>query len=454
MEENTAPETNQTPDNPQPIRSLFKDLRSFLGSLIKIREDIDYPQTLKKIEDDAEFEGYNIWILIASIVIASIGLNANSAAVIIGAMLISPLMGPIVGVGMAMATNDWSLLIKALKNTAIFVLVSIVTSSIYFKLTPLGDAASELIGRTKPNFLDVLVAFFGGVAGIVASSRKEKSNVVPGVAIATALMPPLCTAGYGLAHGNWSYFLGAGYLFLINTVFIALSTFLVARYLQFPRFNFVDPLREKKIRIYFIGFLIIFLVPSVRTLITTYQETQFNTSLEQFVDREVRPVYRFPVVETNKDSLEIIISTSGFIDEKRRDEFQMKLANYDLQQFSIKLMSDIDYEQFNQERNQELDQAESELAQQYARIQLLESTLDSLKSDTIPFAELDKKAQALFPDLKRLGITKDLVYSNFESKDTLTTVFVHWENGSEDTERLCKWLKIELDVDTLKVIRE
>lgn len=454
MEENTTPETTPTPETPAPGRNLIKELREFLGSLIKIGEDIDYPQTLKKISDDVEFKGYNIWILIASIFIASIGLNANSAAVIIGAMLISPLMGPIVGVGMAMATNDWSLLIKALKNTAIFVLVSVITSSIYFKLTPLGDAASELIGRTKPSFLDVLVAFFGGVAGIIAGSRKERSNVVPGVAIATALMPPLCTAGYGFAHGNWSYFLGAGYLFLINTVFIALATFLVARYLQFPRFNFVDPKREKKIRAYFIVFLVFFLVPSIRTLITTYQETQFNTNLEQFVDREVRPVYHFPVVETNRDSLEIIVSTSGFIDEKRRDEFQTKLANYNLQEFSLKLMSDIDYEQFNQEKNKELDKAESQLVQQYARIQSLEYTLDSLRADSIPFTMLDKKAQALFPDLKKLGITKDLVFSNFESKDTLTTVFLEWENGSEDTERLSKWLKIELKVDTLKIIKE
>ena len=251
-------EQQETPEEVKPARNLIKELREFLGSLVKIGENIDYPQTLKKISDDVEFKGYNIWILIASIFIASIGLNANSAAVIIGAMLISPLMGPIVGVGMAMATNDWSLLIKALKNTAVFVLVSIITSSIYFKLTPLGDAASELIGRTKPNFLDVLVAFFGGIAGIVAVSRKETSNVVPGVAIATALMPPLCTAGYGFAHGNWNYFLGAGYLFLINTVFIAIATFIVARYLQFPRFNFVDPKREKKVKIYFVFFLLVF----------------------------------------------------------------------------------------------------------------------------------------------------------------------------------------------------
>ena len=454
MEENTTTDTNPIPEAPKPARNLLKDLKAFIGSLIKIGEDIDYPKTFKKISDDVEFKGYNIWILIASIFIASIGLNANSAAVIIGAMLISPLMGPIVGVGMAMATNDWSLLIKALKNTAIFVLVSIITSSIYFKLTPLGDAASELIGRTKPNFLDVLVAFFGGIAGIVAGSRREQSNVVPGVAIATALMPPLCTAGYCFAHGNWSYFLGAGYLFLINTVFIALATFLVARYLQFPRFSFVDPKRERKIRTYFILFLVVFLVPSIKTLITTYQETQFNTSVEQFVDREVRPVYHFPIVETNKDSLEIIISTSGFIDEKRRDEFQAKLANYDLQKFSLKLMSDIDYEQFNKERNKELDQAESQLVQQYAKIQSLESTLDSLKADSIPFNMLDRKAQALFPDLKRIGISNKLVYSNFESKDTITTVFLQWENGSEDTDRLSKWLRIELDVDSIKIIQE
>lgn len=447
-------EQQETPEEVKPARNLIKHLREFLGSLVKIGENIDYPQTLKKISDDVEFKGYNIWILIASIFIASIGLNANSAAVIIGAMLISPLMGPIVGVGMAMATNDWSLLIKALKNTAVFVLVSIITSSIYFKLTPLGDAASELIGRTKPNFLDVLVAFFGGIAGIVAVSRKETSNVVPGVAIATALMPPLCTAGYGFAHGNWNYFLGAGYLFLINTVFIAIATFIVARYLQFPRFNFVDPKREKKVKIYFVFFLLVFLVPSVRTLIGTYQESKFATNLQQFVNREVKPVYRFPMVESNKDSLQIVISTSGFIDDKRRKEFQSKLANYNLQSYSLKLMSDIDYEQFNKERNQELDKVTTQLDRQFGTIQRLQAEIDSLKADTIAFYGINRKAQALFPELKSMGITKGLLYSDFNQNDTLTTVILDWENGPGDTERLSRWLEIELDVDSIKIIEE
>ena len=197
-----------------------------------------------------------------------------------------------------------------------------------------------------------------------------------------------------------------------------------------------------------------FLVPSVRTLIGTYQESKFATNLQQFVNREVKPVYHFPMVESNKDSLQIVISTSGFIDDKRRKDFQSKLANYNLQSYSLKLMSDIDYEQFNKERNQELDKVTTQLDRQFGTIQRLQAEIDSLQADTIAFYGLNRKAQALFPELKSMGITKRLLYSDFNQNDTLTTVILDWENGSGDTERLSRWLEIELDVDSIKIIEE
>ncbi len=195
---------------------LWMELYRFASALLSIREETDYEKTREGIVKDVSFRGHTVYILICSIFIASIGLNLNSPAVIIGAMLIAPLMGPILGTGLALGTNDDELLIKSLKNFGVMVSISLITSTVYFILTPLVEYQPELLARTKPTTLDIFVAIFGGIAGIVAGSRKEKNNVIPGVAIATALMPPLCTAGFGLATGNWPFFFGAFYLFLLN----------------------------------------------------------------------------------------------------------------------------------------------------------------------------------------------------------------------------------------------
>lgn len=208
----------------------------------------DELETIDYIRKNVEFKGANLWILIFAIFVASVGLNVNSTAVIIGAMLISPLMGPIMGIGLAAGINDFELLKKSMKNLGIAVVISILTSTIYFSFTPLNDAQSELLARTEPTIWDVLIALFGGLAGIVAGSRKEKSNAIPGVAIATALMPPLCTAGYGLATANLYYFFGAFYLFFINSVFISLSTYVIVRFMKFPKKEFLDRKREKTVK--------------------------------------------------------------------------------------------------------------------------------------------------------------------------------------------------------------
>ncbi|HAP70095.1 MAG TPA: TIGR00341 family protein, partial [Flavobacteriales bacterium] len=201
--------------------------------------------------------GYVVWILICSIFIASIGLNLNSTAVIIGAMLISPLMAPILAIGLSVGTNDWDTLKRALKNFGVMVVVALMTSTLYFLITPLQEAQPELLARTSPTFLDALIAIFGGLAGIIGISRRSRGNVIPGVAIATALMPPLCTAGYGLANGQWSFFFGAFYLFTLNSIFIAGATFIIVRYLKFPLVSFVNSDTEKKVKRYMLAFVIL-----------------------------------------------------------------------------------------------------------------------------------------------------------------------------------------------------
>ena len=254
-------------------------------SLLVIHDDTDIEATIASIRRSVEFRGINIWILFFAIIIASIGLNVNSTAVIIGAMLISPLMGPINGIGLAVGTFDMKLLQRSFRNLAVMVVISLFASTVYFVLSPLSDAQSELLARTRPTIFDVLIASFGGLAGIVAASRKEQPfTVISGVAIATALMPPLCTAGFGLATLQFKYFFGAFYLFFINSVFIALATFLMVRYLKFPVNKFVDPKREKMVKRSIMFFTLLVMIPSFFTAISVVRESAFNSQVIKFVN--------------------------------------------------------------------------------------------------------------------------------------------------------------------------
>ena len=247
----------------------------------------DAEQTIKGIQKDIEFRGFNLWILVFSIIICSIGLNVNSTAVVIGAMLISPLMGPIMGIGLGLGTNDASTFKTAMGNLGIAVGISILTSALYFAFSPINEASSELLSRTQPTLLDVVVALFGGLAGILAGSRKEKSNVIPGVAIATALMPPLCTAGYGLANGEWNFLMGGFYLFLINTALIALSTWLVVRYLRFPVLHYVEPALERRYKRLSALLFLALLGPSGYIFYDIVQESRENAALQLFVQNNM-----------------------------------------------------------------------------------------------------------------------------------------------------------------------
>ena len=251
----------------------------------QIKEDTDYEATVDSISKSVVFRGFNVWILFFAIIVASVGLNVNSTAVIIGAMLISPLMGPINGVGLAIGTFDEPLLRKSLKNLIIMVLISLAASTLYFLISPISDARSELLARTQPTIFDVFIGFFGGLAGILATSRKSQSiTVISGVAIATALMPPLCTAGYGIATGQIWYFLGAFYLFFINSFFIALATFVTVRLLGFPQARYVDEQRHKAVKRIITIFTIIVLIPSIYLAIDVIREAAFNTQSLKFVN--------------------------------------------------------------------------------------------------------------------------------------------------------------------------
>lgn len=278
---------NQTGTQSSVMRSISDLLRPLAISRFRIIDLADSEQTIAGIKKDIEFRGFNLWILVFSIVICSIGLNVDSAAVVIGAMLISPLMGPIMGLGLGLGTNDAGTFKNALGNLGIAVGISILTSALYFFTSPLNEASSELLSRTQPTLLDVVVALFGGLAGILAGSRKEKSNVIPGVAIATALMPPLCTAGYGLANGEWDFLFGGFYLFLINTALIALSTWVVVRYLRFPTLNYIEPAVERRYKRLSALLFLALLGPSAWIFFGIVVESREDAALREFVENNM-----------------------------------------------------------------------------------------------------------------------------------------------------------------------
>ena len=279
-------------------KGLFFSLFSFLKEILDFRKDTDKEATLLSIKNDISIKGPTAWILICSIFVASIGLNTNSIPVVIGAMLIAPLMGPILGFGMSIAINDLETLKKSLINFTVMVFLSVLTAYLFFAFFPLREESSELLSRTKPDIRDVLIAFFGGLALIIARTKKGSiSSVVFGVAIATALMPPLCTVGFGLATGKISFALGAMYLFMINTLYIVLATYIVVKLLGFPMINYANSKRRTKIARLVTLFSILMLIPAFFTFSGVLNESKFNNSANEFLRIELDGL-------KNKDYLE------------------------------------------------------------------------------------------------------------------------------------------------------
>ena len=326
-------------------KQAFGSVANFLKNLFSIYDGVDKDKTVEDIRSDIEFSSINIWILICSIIVASIGLINNSPAVIIGAMLISPLMGPIRGIGYALSANDFKALIKSLKNFGIMVAASVLASYLFYLITPIKSETSEVLSRTKPHVLDILIAFFGGLAGVIATTVKNKTTtitVIPGVAIATALMPPLCTIGYALAVGNWPYFIGAFYLFLLNSVFICLSTFIVLRLLNFPKVKFVNPRIERKVKIYVFSILLLIVIPSVFKFYHIIHESIFIQNADNFIKNEIsiNPEIEVLTKELNYDdeSSAIVLNIGGkYINEEQIKNWKLQLNNYEMGNVNLEI---------------------------------------------------------------------------------------------------------------------
>lgn len=277
---------------------------------------------IAQISSGVSFKGANLWVLIFAIFIASLGLNVNSPAVIIGAMLISPLMGPIIGMGLAVGINDLDLLKRSAKNYGMATLISVLTATVYFLISPLSEVQSELLARTSPTLYDVLIAFCGGAAGVIALCTGGKGNIIPGVAIATALIPPLCTAGFGLATGHWLYFLGAFYLFFINTVFIALATIAGVRLFKFKRNELQSPERALKTRHIIMALVVVTMIPAVFMTVHTVHQSVFDHNVNRFIKEELQQ-RGTQIISNNvdKDSLRLrIVAVGKVITEARQQE--------------------------------------------------------------------------------------------------------------------------------------
>lgn len=318
-----------------------KNFWNFLRNTLSFSDEVDMEETTKTIKANISFSGANVWVLMCSIIVACIGLNSNSTAVIIGAMLISPLMGPIRGVGLGFGTNDFATIIKSLKNFGVMVAVSFLVAWIYFMVTPIKAVTPELDARVHPQAMDVLIGFFGGLAGIIAGATGDRSTVVPGVAIATALMPPMCTAAFGIAIGDFSYFWGALYLFLLNSVFICLSTIIVIRYLGFPLKEFVNPKIERRVKIYSALALILIIVPSVLMFITLVKENVYSETIKEFEKKELSyyPNIEIDSYEWRPDSSILVLKNSGpIISAEEIDIWKSKLKEEGVKRIGLEIL--------------------------------------------------------------------------------------------------------------------
>jgi uncharacterized hydrophobic protein (TIGR00271 family) len=470
--ENTENDSNA--ESSEKVKSSLKEsygsIKHFLYELLDISHDTDREATMEAILKDIPFKGHTAWILIFSIIVASIGLNVSSTAVVIGAMLISPLMGPIVGLGFSVAINDVDTLRRSLINLGVMVGLSLLTAFLYFQLSPLTQLTPELEARTYPTILDVLVAIFGGLALIIAKAKRGTIiTVISGVAIATALMPPLCTAGYGLAVWDLSIFGGAMYLFTINTIFIALTTFVVSKFLRFPLVKYANSLRRKRIAQIASSIAIIVMIPSIYLFYNLLKESYFTNDANTFVKEELGN-YKQSFLQKNST---VISYNSGisptieasFLGKEIPSEvitlWKDKLKNYPhLEDTELKVLQNENSENFDQLKYMvELKKRDSlELAMSKAEIEDLRYELRTMQKSNriVKFDRLAQEIQFNYDNVVEVSYA-DVIKSNFENMDTIPTFSIKW-NAKIDLEekkmklnKLKEWLSYKLSLENISV---
>ncbi|PQJ33082.1 hypothetical protein BST92_14645 [Nonlabens arenilitoris] len=452
--------------NQQKISGIWDNIMAFLHELLDIRKDSDRDETIESVRKDISFQGHNAWILIFSIFIASIGLNADSTAVVIGAMLISPLMGPIVGMGLGTAINDDTMLRRSLINLGVMMGLSLLTASLYFLITPMKEITSELDARTYPTILDVLIAIFGGLALIVAKAKKGTiSNAIAGVAIATALMPPLCTAGYGIATWQLKVFGGAIYLFCINAVFIALSTYLVCKLLAFPMVKYANQAKRKRVSrlASLIGFLV--LLPSIVLFYQLLQDQLRQNAVNQFMNEIVQYDGMRPNDDWNKDTQTLDIVMLGapvpqpIVDEwKKKFNSQEHLEEANVRFYQGSTMPDVNNEGVEIVQEELIDKLRL-IQDKDVRIAALEDELRRVNEQGKNFDIISEEVRLNYPQISSISyaesVNKDFITQltdtiaeyNIRFNDTTLT---QQDRGAIKT-RMANWLQYRLKTDKIKI---
>lgn len=440
----------------------FKDwFISYWRDTANITEQVDVDAAAANIRSNIYFRGPNVWILAFSIVIASVGLNVNSTAVIIGAMLISPVMGPIIGMGLGLGVNDTKLLGDGLRNLLIMVVISLIASSLFFLLSPLNLAnPTELEARTSPTIYDVLIALFGGFAGILEQARKEKGTVLSGVAIATALMPPLCTAGFGIAKGNWHFFGGAMYLFTINAIFIMFATYIACKYLHFHQKSFTDEQTARRTRSLITLVVVLVTVPSIWSAFIMIRNNNFSTNAQNFVSENrmyARSyIYDYKIENGRNRNITLYLSGEALSEEEKLqlielagsygikgNELKIKdnaLASEDSE--SKKLVEGI-YERFDRQLQSKEDE-----------ILALQATLDSLNGHRIPYEQITAETIAQYPAVQSLHLSRGATVAADSTRTDGVFAIAYCSSTLpvSDRARLENWLRVRLGSPALTLM--
>lgn len=432
---------------------------TFLHDLFNLNKgEDDKNKTLESVKNNISFTGANFWILACAIMVASIGLNINSTAVIIGAMLISPLMGPIVGSGFALGIYDFPLLKKSLRNLVVATLVGLVVSTLYFVVSPFKEAQSEILMRTSPNIYDVLIAFFGGLVGVIAVTRLEKGNPIPGVAIATALMPPLCTAGYGLATSNYRFFFGSLFLYSINCVFICIATFAIVKYLKYP-FKEIDPGRRKQVKYGITGIVLLMLIPSIYFAYSLYEQQKFTQSVNEFLKNEFTlegntMIYKKTSYSSNPKRIELAFLSK--VPESTVDSAEANLSRYGLSDTRLYVMQD-STDNLQKLKNDILNEVKVNKFEFNEKDALIKKLENEIAKNNFDNRKILQEVNSIYPDINSLSVSNHTFYTENDSINVVVPIMIYYSDkalNKDDQQRLKNWLKLRLDKDSVEIYRE
>lgn len=437
----------------------FQNFTALIRETLNLNGHIDTAAAERSIRSNIEFKGPNAWILAVAVIIASVGLNVNSIPVVIGAMLISPLMGPIFGLGLGLGVSDIQLMKSSGKNLLVMVSISLAVAFLYFLITPLSlSNPTELLARTSPTFYDVLIALFGGFAGILEQCRKDKGTVFSGVAIATALMPPLCTAGYGLACREFSYFLGALYLFVINCTFIMLATYAGVKYFRFRPTEYQDEAIGKRTKRLTSALIIIFIIPSIWSAVLLIQQNNFDVNATTFAEH--RSTYGKSIlydykIDHKENTTLTLFFTGEALSDRDKEELYSVASEYDIEKEQIQIRDYSAQDKSDMNAFKDIyEKKESIISAKEQEIVLLKNELEKIKNNELEYDKISKEIFSIKSSVHNVSITKG---QSFNRDSTSVNAIISIVVDSADSisiselEELKQWLKIRLDTETIDV---